>query len=184
MQDLVSPDVPDEDLLRRWQAGHLPAAGAVYDRHHEALYTYVRSRLPGPEEAEDVVQECFYRLLQYRPERGVGMVKAFLFTVARNLMVDALRRTAGRRQANEGFADALLVDRASADGASDDRCAAVVRELAHLPDDQKEAVVLKAYGKLTFQEIARVTGVSLSTAASRYRLALEKLAERLRSESP
>ena len=47
--------------------------------------------------------------------------------------------------------------------------------LASLPDEQREVVVLKIWGQLTFEEAAAVIGVSPNTAASRYRYALEKL---------
>ena len=49
-----------------------------------------------------------------------------------------------------------------------------------LPEDQRETVILKIYAGLTFAEIAELGGVSLATAASRYRYALEKLAESLK----
>jgi RNA polymerase sigma-70 factor (ECF subfamily) len=51
-----------------------------------------------------------------------------------------------------------------------------------LPVDQREVVVLKVYQNMTFKEIARVTGASQNTAASRYRYALAKLKEILEEE--
>ena len=53
-------------------------------------------------------------------------------------------------------------------------------ELQELPEEQREAVVLHIWGQMTLQEVAEVTGVTLNTAASRYRYGLSKLRERMR----
>jgi RNA polymerase sigma-70 factor (ECF subfamily) len=54
--------------------------------------------------------------------------------------------------------------------------------LLELPEEQREAVMMRIWSGMTLEEIAVATGVSLNTAASRYRYALEKLRERLKPE--
>jgi RNA polymerase sigma-70 factor (ECF subfamily) len=63
-----------------------------------------------------------------------------------------------------------------------EREAAIEAALNQLPGDQREVVVMKIWGALTFAEIGQSLGVPLSTAASRYRYALTRLEQELRAE--
>lgn len=163
----------DVDLLLAHRGGDVEAFGALYDRYGDRLYFYARSLTGDGEAAEDLVQEAFLRLLRMESPRPGDRLASFLFTVIRNLAVDARRRAAVRgrtlqaRPADEGAPD-LAID--------------VEELLRTLPADQREVVLLKVYGGLTFAEISEVTTHKLPTIASRFRYALEKLAGPLASE--
>jgi RNA polymerase sigma-70 factor (ECF subfamily) len=147
----------------------------LYDRLSRRLYAYALGLSGNASVSEDAVQDAFVRLLHHTPCRDVNSLEGFLFTATRNLVLDDRRRQTVRRDA------ALPLPLARSGGEPDDSAS---RALGKLPLEQREAVVLKIYGELTFAEIGEVTGVSGATAASRYRLGLEKLAELLsRSES-
>ena len=147
----------------------------LYDRVSGRLYAYALSLTGDAARSEDAVQDAFVRLLQYAPGRELASPEGFLFTATRNLILDERRRRAVR----ENPPAALPLVQAS--GEPDE---AATQALGRLPEEQREAVVLKIYAGLTFAEIGEVTGTSLGTAAGRYRLGIERLAQLLpRSKS-
>lgn len=140
----------------------------LYDQLSRRLYAYALSVSGDSSVSEDAVQEAFLRLFEYATFRDVKSLEGFLFAATRNVILDDRRRQAVRR-------DAILpFPLARPSGETDEQAS---QALGKLPLEQREAVVLKIYGDLTFAQIGQVTGVSGATAASRYRLALEKLAE-------
>ena len=171
-------DRSDEELLGRLQRGEPQAAKLLYDRHHRCLYAYALSLVRDPGLAEDVVHETFLKVLEARPEKPVASARAFLLTVARNVSLDLLR-SAAREVAHR---TSLARPSAAPPEPVEDRLVqAALAALHDLPQDQRETVTLKVFGRLTFAEIAEVMSVAVGTAASRYRYALEKLAEVLNS---
>ena len=147
----------------------------LYDRLSRRLYAYALSLSGDTSRAEDAVHDAFVRLLQNATGRDVKSLEGFLFTATRNIILDERRRRAVRQNAPSPLT------LAQASGEPDE---AASRALGQLPEEQREVVVLKIYAGLTFAEIGEVTGTSLATAAGRYRLGIEKLAQLLpRTES-
>ncbi len=129
--------------------------------------------------AEDVVQEAFLRLAEQRemPDNPV----AWLYRVVRNGALNA-GRAAMRRGRHESAAstkewfeshDEQMVDAREAAGA-----------LARLPDAEREVVVARLWGGLSFEEVAELTGASVSTAHRRYQAGIRALRERLGVSCP
>jgi RNA polymerase sigma-70 factor (ECF subfamily) len=167
----ADPALTDAALLLAYRRGQLEAFTTLYDRYADRLYFYART-LAG-NAAEDVVQEAFTRLFRVEPSGPDVPLAPFLFTVVRNLAVDALRRDGARERAH--------ADLASRPGSSEpDSEFAELLDL--LPVEQREVVFLKLHTGLTFAEIAEVTGQKLPSVASRYRYALEKLSGALAGE--
>jgi len=133
-----------------------------------------------PADAEDVVQEAFVRF--WRHQRHLpGEPMALLVTSVRRAAYDLARRES-RRTAREEFSDGGIEDNpplfhASLEG--EDRRDAIEVALRQLPDEQREVLVLKIWGELTFEQIGVEMGVSTNTAASRYRYALAGLRKEL-----
>lgn len=131
-------------------------------------------------DAEDVVQEAFVRY--WRHQRGLpGEPMALLVTSVRRAAFDLARRE-GRRTAREERAlaesDAPVAHfRSPLEG--DERRAAIEEALARLPPEQREVLVLKIWGELTFEQIGAELEISPNTAASRYRYALAALRQEL-----
>jgi RNA polymerase sigma-70 factor (ECF subfamily) len=172
----------DEELLARLQGGDASAAALLYDRHHRGLYAYALSLLRDPSLSEDVVHETFLRLLTARPERPVLLGKSFVYAVTRNLALDLLRGAA-RQEAQRTPLTRAAEQRAAPEAVDEERRrASLLSALAELPQEQRETVSLKVFSGMTFAQIAEVLSISQGTAASRYRYALEKLAERLKGE--
>lgn len=147
------------------------------------LLLYARQWVHSQADAEDVVQAAFVRFWKKHPG-GAAEHHPLLYAAVRTIALDTLRGE-DRRATRENNPDApmprdgepffdLSVEQAELAVAVD--CA-----LRHLPDEQREVVVLRLWGDLTFQQIADTLAAPMNTVAARYRYALEKLRERMTS---
>lgn len=151
------------------------------DRHGAALVLLARQWVLRRADAEDVVQDAFVRF--WRARERVAEPTAYLYGCVKNCALE-LRRSASRRSAREQSAarpeaEALFLGTLEAN----ERCAAIEAALVELPENQREVLVMKIWGELTFPQIAIALEISADTAASRYRYALAKLREKLAEES-
>ena len=149
--------------------------GEWFEAEAGPLVLYARQWLD-PALAEDVVQECFMRLLQQpiEPEH----VKPWLYRVVRNLAWKR-HRSQGRRERREEEAS-----RAGPDWFAPDPGARLdAREaegiLRALPDDQREIVTLRIWGGLTFEQMAAVLDSSPATMLRKHREALKRIRNQL-----
>lgn len=167
-------DADESDLARELGRCDPEALGRVYDLYAARIYSYVRALGAAPTLAEDVLQEVFVKLAR-RSGQGsaVRNLKAYLFAAARNELSRWSTRLLRRGEIRPGHLTGLF--EVAAPGMPADEAAAVEDALSLLPAAQREVVVMKVYGGLTFAEIADVMGRSVNTTASRYRYALEKL---------
>lgn len=145
--------------------------GRLYREHAPALRLYVRQ---WPEGDEDLVQDAFVKLAQQSP--APEQVLPWLYRVVRNGAL-AAGRSETRRRRRQSCVSASEAWFAAADDRIDGREA--TRLLAELPLEQREVVVARIWGGLTFEEVARLAGCSLPTAHRRYQAGLTALRERL-----
>ena len=170
-----------DPLAGRLAAGDERAFAALYDRFGMRLYRAAMGMLGRREDAEDTVQEVFVAVFQSRQRMAdVQDFTAYLFTALRRAAGRCAVRRAREPATSESVAEAAATSAGQLDDGSSPYNERIERALAALPAEQREAVALKIDGELTFAQIAEVTGVSINTAASRYRCALEKLRESLR----
>jgi len=151
--------------------GEKEAMAVIYDAVGRDLYGFALWKTGNPDDASDVVQEVFVRLAQAGTTLGgVSKPKAYLLGMAHRAAVDLFR--ARRRTAP--LDEALLLD-----GGAGPREHLTAREaslaVAKLTPEQREVIYLRHFCDLTFSEIGKVLGISLFTAASRHRLALNQL---------
>jgi RNA polymerase sigma-70 factor (ECF subfamily) len=151
--------------------------GRLLDAHAAALTLYARQWCAA---AEDAVQEAFLKLAARRdpPPDAVP----WLYAVTRNLA-----RTAGRSERRRRRHEAEAAARtptwfAPTEGTLDAGAAAAA--LVTLPDDEREVVVARVWGGLSFDDIGRLTGTSAATAHRRFAAGLARLRERLRLPCP
>ncbi len=144
----------------------------LIDAHAAALVLYARQWCAAP---EDVVQEAFLKLVRCRqpPEDGV----AWLYRVVRNGALDAAKRDRRRQRRESAVARPVrwFVE-PSVDGLD---AASAVAALQELPADQREVIVARHWGGLSFEQIAQVAGCSASTAFRRYSAGVEGLRKQL-----
>jgi RNA polymerase sigma-70 factor, ECF subfamily len=144
----------------------------LYEELAPALLAYATSLLRSAAPAQDVLHQVFLTLL-----RGSVAVprepRPYLFKAIRNAALNLLRSET--RETARRAAAPIFVAPAGLEAAAEE----LEQALLELPEEQREIVILKAWGGLTLAEAAGVAGVPANTAASRYRYALVKLRERL-----
>jgi RNA polymerase sigma factor (sigma-70 family) len=164
----------------------------VVERDQPRLRNFIRRRVPDPRDAEDILQEVFYELVEAnRLLMPIEHVTGWLFRVARNRITDLFRK-----KKPEGFSDAAVVDEndellrledllPSPDAGPEALYARNVLldelELAieELPEEQREVFVAHEVEGRSFAEMAAESGVSVNTLLSRKRYAVLHLRERL-----
>jgi RNA polymerase sigma-70 factor (ECF subfamily) len=193
----VQDDATDEMLMVRYQRGERKAFVELVRRHNKPIYNFVLRQLRVPSAAEDVTQDVFMRLVQNAAEfKHEARFLTWLYTIARNLCIDQLRKLSHRRhasldqpQAEGGEREAPLLAETVADpnpqmsaerGAlSSEVRSSIVKAVDSLPDDQREVFLLREVANLPFREIAEITGVGENTVKSRMRYALDRLKDAL-----
>jgi RNA polymerase sigma-70 factor (ECF subfamily) len=145
--------------------------GRLYRRHAPALRLYARQWVDG---GEDLVHDAFVVLARQVP--SPARVLPWLYRVVRNAAL-ADRRAAARRRRREAIAGTAEAWFSRADDRLD--AAAAARMLAELSLEQREVIVARLWGGLTFDEVAQLAGCSLPTAHRRYQAGLTELQKRL-----
>ena len=164
----------------------------VVEREQSRLRNFIRRRVPDPRDAEDIVQDVFYELVEAnRLLMPIEHVTGWLFRVARNRVTDLFRK-----KRPESFSDAAIED---ADGellqiedllpspedgpealyARNVLLEELVLALDELPDEQREVFVAHELEGLSFKELSATSGVSVNTLLSRKRYAVLHLRKRL-----
>jgi RNA polymerase sigma-70 factor (ECF subfamily) len=187
---MIDPHVTDEALMIRFQQGDRAAFALLVRKHKTPLFNFALRQVRVRQTAEDVVQEAFVRVVQNAADfKHEARFSTWLYTIARNLCIDHLRKGALRKHPSldsrpsthddggptlgEQTADGRAnVEREATSGELRARIADAVETL---PDDQREVFLMREVGNLPFKEIADITGVPENTVKSRMRYALERL---------
>ena len=175
----------DQELVQAYIKGDQSAIEILINRHRSKVFTYILLTIKNHQLAEDLFQETFIKVIQsllggrYRDN---GRFLSLVIRIAHNLIIDHFRK---EKQMNAVSNDDTEVDLFNSKKLSDDnieelivssQIRAEVRSLINeLPDDQREVVLLRHYGGLSFKEIADQTDVSINTALGRMRYALINL---------
>lgn len=145
----------------------------LYERHGAVLLAYALSLLRDRPAAEDVLHQVFMKLLQKRVVVN-GQPLHYLYRAVRNTALNHRRHISRER---EYAPNGRWLESPSG---MEETGLALQSALAELPEEQRELMILRVWGEMTFEEAAAVLEISPNTAASRYRYALAKLKERLR----
>ena len=153
----------------------------AFEENHRDVWQFAYRMLGNREAAEDVAQETFVRMMSNGKTHLDGaQARRWLFTVARNLCVDKLRRdlrqAASRNTA--GWQGPALTP-AEAQSATERR-ELVARAVAGLPVHLREAIVLRTYEQMSYAEMGVVLGCPVGTVRSRLARAREQLEKRLK----
>jgi RNA polymerase sigma-70 factor (ECF subfamily) len=151
----------------------------IHDEHVTAMYRLGLALLRDEAAVRDLLQDVFVKLAEGRvSEVEITDERSYLLRMVRYGALDRLRREKVRRDHAAG-ASAELFNR-SPDPDREAFRLQLEQALAGLPGEQREVVVLKLWEERTFDEISRICGIPLNTAASRYRYGLDKLRALLR----
>jgi RNA polymerase sigma-70 factor, ECF subfamily len=154
----------NQDLVRLAQRGDMDALTALYDQNCSPIFRYLRARLADQQTAEDLTGEVFQRMLAALPEyRAMGLpFRAWLFRIARNMLVDHYRRSA-RGVVVDWQDTAERVDDTADPAASVEHTLTLeqaYRALAALEATQREVVALRFLSGLSLRETALALGKS------------------------
>jgi RNA polymerase sigma factor (sigma-70 family) len=164
-------------------------------REQPRLRSFIRRRVADPGDAEDILQDVFYELVEaYRMMKPIEQVTAWLFRVARNRITDRFRKRSREALPNEPArvaedGEELLLEELlpSPDAGPDAAYARGVlleeldEALDELPAEQREVFVAHELMGYSFKELAAQTGLSVNTLLSRKHYAVLHLRERLQA---
>jgi RNA polymerase sigma-70 factor, ECF subfamily len=151
---------------------------ALYRRWSPDVFRFALYLSGDRSEAEDITSETFVRAWTSSGKIRAATIKGYLFTIARNLFLQSLRRTSRVVEIPETLPDPgagpdTLAER-------DSELAAVLRELQRLPEIDRAALLMRAVDDMAYEEIARALGISLASVKvkiHRARQALGRLRE-------
>lgn len=183
----------DDELMILIQSGVQHAFPDLVARYESLLIGFFVRNTRDHQLSEDLAQETLLKVYNqswdYLP---LGRFRAWMFRIARNLLIDSVRRrthdalvhsstgaTGETQDAVSRLAAALIPAGASLE--QQEFIDLVDQLLMELPEDQRQTFMLHHYSDLTLQEVARIMESPLATTKSRLRLAREKLAEKLRA---
>jgi len=175
----------DQDLVQAYIKGDRSAIEVLINRHRSKVYTYIILTIKNQQLAEDLFQETFIKVIQSLKAgkyRDNGKFLSWVIRIAHNLIIDHFRK---EKQMNAISNDDSEVDLFNSKKLSDSNIEELIIDnqikaeirilISELPDDQREVVLLRHYGGLSFKEIADQTDVSINTALGRMRYALINL---------
>ncbi len=183
----------DYELVRRFVEGNEYSIEVLINRHKSKVYTYILMLVKNQALAEDIFQETFLKVVRSLRDnryKDDGRFVGWVMRIAHNLVIDHFRRQKNMRYVtsnNENsdiFSYLKLSDSNIEDKYVSDQTRKKVRELInHLPDEQKEVVIMRHYMDLSFKEIAEITNVSINTALGRMRYALINMRKMIETNS-
>ena len=175
----------DYELVEEFVGGSQSGIEILIKRHKSRVFTYIMLMVKNEQLAEDIFQDTFIKVihsLKAGKYKDNGRFLSWVIRIAHNLVIDHFRK---EKQMNLISNDDTVIDlfnnRKLADKNVEDTiifeqvCSDIRTLIERLPEDQKEVILLRHYGDLSFKEIADQTGVSINTALGRMRYALINL---------
>jgi len=159
----------------------------VYRSERTSLLGFIRSRTRNLEEAEDLLQDVFFQAIRAASvTEPIENIVGWLYTIARNKIIDRYRRKRGTVSLQEEREDLTLEELLADSGIDIEKemirravMDALIEALEELPPEQREAFVQQAIEGRTFREISEQSGVPLNTLIARKRYAVQFLRKRL-----
>jgi len=158
---------------------------AVFQEERRRLLSFIRRRLPDEIDAEDLLQDIFYELVEaYRMMKPVAHAGAWMTQVAKNRITDLFRR--GKREVVADADGRILNDLLPSPDAGPDALfargvllAEIEAALDELPSNQRDVFLAHEIDGRSFADISAATGVSVNTLLSRKHYAVKRLRSRL-----
>ncbi len=176
----MPPEVTDEHLVQRAQAGDKEAFIVLYNRYVDKVYNRVKSRIP-QHDVEDVTQEIFIavvRSLDRFEQRS--RFNTWLYTIVNRQIADYYRRfyrSSEKHAVSLDERDYLDIPADQSDNL--DTVVLVQQALQALPENYQEIILMRFIEGLTFAEIAAQRGQSLEAAKSLYRRAIQAIVSKV-----
>ena len=171
----------DRVLIIGLKRGDMSSFEKIFEKYRRGVFAYVRGILRDDGLAEDCVQEVFLELARKAETIDIKRgVKGWLFRVARNRAIDSLRK-----RGKEVVTESHETEEESSAGPDEmlqksERAEELKMAIAELNDAEREIVLMRFFGGLTFAQAEDATGVPLNTLIWRCRSALKKLGKKIK----
>lgn len=174
----------DQELVHRYIGGYEPALEELIRRHKSKIYTSIYLLVKDAYLAEDIFQDTFIKVIntlkagKYNEE---GKFLPWVIRIGHNLVIDHFRKekrtpTVTNIDGFDIFEVLQFHDESMEDRMVREQTYIDLKKLIHLlPSEQKEVLIMRHYGDMSFKEIADITNVSINTALGRMRYALNNL---------
>jgi RNA polymerase sigma-70 factor (ECF subfamily) len=183
--------ISDQELIRLYQQGNEACLEILVKRHQRNVYTAIYLMVKNRALAEDIFQETFIKIVntlrsdKYNEE---GKFAPWAARVGRNLAIDYIRKmkrdvTITDSEGNNIFNYISIAEESNEDKIIRSQSEHNIRQLVkRLPEEQRQVLIMRQWGNMSFQEIADATGVSINTALGRMRYALNNLRKMLEQQ--
>lgn len=183
----------DRVLLNNYLSGDRNAISELIERHSRRVRGYIGMMVKDDDVADDIFQETFIKAVKVIDEgryTDTGKFLSWVLRIAHNRVLDHFRKEKSSRQVNETEAGYDVIgtlrfaEPTTEDMMVHSEMEQTIRDLITLlPEEQQEVVRLRYYSKLSFQEIAEQTEVSINTALGRMRYALINLRRMIKEKN-
>ncbi|MBI2282014.1 MAG: sigma-70 family RNA polymerase sigma factor [Bacteroidetes bacterium] len=174
----------EQELIHAYVRGNEFAIEQLILRHKNRVYTYIFYKVKDEELAEDIFQDTFIKVIntikkgKYNDE---GKFLPWVLRIAHNLVIDFFRKNS-RMPMVKGTEDFDIFDVISSPDRNIEQSIQsnqvykhLKKLIKHLPNDQKEVIMMRMYFDMSFKEIADMTNVSINTSLGRMRYGLINL---------
>jgi RNA polymerase sigma factor (sigma-70 family) len=176
--------IADQDLITLYQGGNNQAFEELLNRYKDKIFTSIYLFVKDTETAEDLFQEVFIKIvdtLRKDKYNNEGKFVQWAMRIAYNMCVDHFRKSKkiNKVSPTESFDIFNVIE-----SKEDNMERSIMKSTMHqqirnlvdqLPDEQREVIILRHYGDMSFKEIAMMTQVSINTSLGRMRYALINL---------
>lgn len=172
----------DNELLSAYIAGDEKSLEFLIRRYQKKIFSYIFLLVKDRDLAEDIFQDTFIkviRILKTGMYKEEGKFSHWVLRIAHNLCIDYFRHSKKIPTISNDYEDFDIFDTiGTLDPSTEDKIiteqihADLRKLIEYLPAEQKEVLVLRYYGKMSFKEIAEQTNVSINTALGRMRYAI------------
>ena len=176
-------DLTDEELMLAYRDGDAHAFEQLYLKHKGGLYRYFLRKCGNASIAEELFQDVWMKLINAREHYEVkAKFSTWLYQIAHNHFIDHYRKHSISASMNQNFQDDELENIPAGNNQQPEQQAefqqqmeTMLQLISELPDEQREAFLLREEAGMSLAEIAEVTGVNIETAKSRLRYAVNRL---------
>lgn len=183
--------ITDSDLITHFLDGNDACFETLLNRHKEKVFTTIIMIVKDKYVAEDIFQETFIKIVKMMRTGKYtddGRFAQYAVRIARNMSIDYFRRTKKKPtingEAGENILDQMSFAPTREETIEKKETKETIRELVNeLPDEQKEVLLLRHYGDMSFKEISELTQVPINTALGRMRYAIINLRKMIEQKS-
>ena len=182
----------DDELMAAFIVGDSAAMETLFLRYRQSVYSWLLRMTGDVTEAEDIYQDVWLKVIRHAADYRSGSFRAWLWQIVRNKATDRMRKMSPSLILDspisaEGEGEETIVDQLSDDRAADalmqieevERQRVVCEAIEALPMAQREVVLLRINGELSFKEIADMLAAPMGTVLARMHKAVKSLKDAL-----